>query len=131
MVTPVAEDKKGVNEYFGALEASMSDTVAVCGCCILQDGSVNDKPTYRIGFCDIHNLDKICERQEAAAEATARKLVQHIATNMERESALLYPTPATILMDPYGLLDIIREEGGFEPEVIDGWMVEAQKSTKE
>ncbi len=68
---------------------------------------------------------------EAGAEGTAKKLVQHMAINMERESALLYPNPAAILMDPYGLLDLIRSEGGFEPDTIDAWMVEAQKSTKE
>ncbi len=67
---------------------------------------------------------------EAEAEETAKKLVQHMAINMERESALLYPNPAAILMDPYGLLDLIRAEGGFEPAVIDGWMVDAQKKHK-
>ena len=67
---------------------------------------------------------------EAGAEGTAKKLVQHMAMNMERESALLYPNPAAILMDPYGLLDLIRSEGGFEPAMIDEWMVEAQKKHK-
>lgn len=71
------------------------------------------------------------DRCTAMAQETAKKLVQHMAIHMERESFLLYPDPATIMMDPYGLLDLIRAEGGFEPSTIDEWMVEAQKSTKE
>ncbi len=104
---------------------------ADCGCYMIQDGSVGEVPVYGVRFCDVHDPDKICERNEIAAEATAKKLVQHMAVHMERESFLLYPDPATIMMDPYGLLDLIRAEGGFEPSTIDEWMVEAQKSTKE
>ncbi len=108
----------------------MSEFVAGCGCCILQDGIVDNKPIYRMGFCDTHNPDKICVRYEMAAEATARKLVQHIATNMERESTFLYTNPATTMLNPYALLDLIRAQGGFEPAMIDEWMVEAQKKHK-
>ena len=109
----------------------MSEILAECGCQMIQDGIIGETPVYGVRFCDVHDPEKIGERNKIVAEATAKKLVQHMATHMERESFLLYPDPATIMMDPYGLLDLIRTEGGFEPWTIDEWMIEAQKSTKE
>ncbi len=109
----------------------MSDMIAACGCQMIQDGIVGETPVLGVRFCDAHNPNTISDRHERVAEETARKLVQHMAIHMERESFLLYPDPATIMMDPYGLLDLIRAEGDFEPSTIDEWMVEAQKSTKE
>lgn len=58
----------------------------------------------------------------------AKKLIQFIATHMERESAFLYPEQMrnTFLNDPYGLLDLIRNEAKLTPDQIDAWMMEAQ-----
>lgn len=60
--------------------------------------------------------------------ATAKKLIQFITGSLERESAFLYPEGMrnVFMNDPYGLLDLIRDEAKLTPEQIDAWMVEAQ-----
>ena len=60
----------------------------------------------------------------------AKKLVQFITVNMERESAFLQPKPQVFMNDAYGLLDLIRDEAKLKPEEIDAWMVEAQPDKK-
>jgi hypothetical protein len=61
-------------------------------------------------------------------QETAKKLIQFIASNMERESAFLYPEGmrGVFVNDAYGLLDLIRAEAGLAAETVDAWMVEAQ-----
>ncbi len=56
-----------------------------------------------------------------------KKIVQYIASNMERESALANPYPNTFMNDPYGLLDLIKQEANLTGELLDAWMVEAQE----
>lgn len=58
---------------------------------------------------------------------TARKLIQFIASHMERESRFLYPNPQIVMYEPYQLLDMIRDAAKVAPETIDRWMLEAQK----
>lgn len=60
----------------------------------------------------------------------AKKVVQYIACDIVRESAMLSPTPTEYMADPYGLLDLIKDETGLSPEVIDAWMVEAQHAVE-
>jgi len=57
---------------------------------------------------------------------TAKRLIEHIVRNMERESQFLYPNPDVFMNDPYGLLDLIRVEAKLSAETVDAWMVEAQ-----
>lgn len=54
-------------------------------------------------------------------------IVKYVATHMFRESVLLSPDPEVCMVDPYGLLKLI-EEDGVPAEVIDRWMTEAQQS---
>lgn len=61
---------------------------------------------------------------------TAKKLIQFITVNMERESAFLQPNPQVFMNDAYGLLDLIRNEAKLTPEQVDAWMVEAQPNKK-
>jgi hypothetical protein len=66
----------------------------------------------------------------ALGREVAKKLVTFITQSMERESALLQPNPQVFMNDPYGLLDLIRDEAKLKPEEIDAWMVEAQPGKK-
>lgn len=69
-------------------------------------------------------------RGSSITEAAAKKLVQHIVQDMERESALLQPNPQVFMRDPYALLDLIRKEANLSAETIDAWMLEAQKGRR-
>lgn len=62
-------------------------------------------------------------------EEVAKKLIQFIARHMERESVFLAPSAmrSVFMNDPYGLLDLIRDEAKLTPEKVDVWMVEAQR----
>lgn len=70
------------------------------------------------------------EKAPALGREVAKKLVTFITQSMERESALLQPNPQVFMNDPYGLLDLIRDEAKLKPEEIDAWMVEAQPGKK-
>ena len=70
------------------------------------------------------------EKAPALDREIAKKLVQFITVNMERESAFLQPKPQVFMNDAYGLLDLIRNEAKLKPEEIDAWMVEAQPGKK-
>jgi hypothetical protein len=56
----------------------------------------------------------------------AEKIVKFIAENMERESVFLSPNPAVFMHNPYGLLDLLRDECAIPDKQIDKWMCEAQ-----
>jgi hypothetical protein len=61
------------------------------------------------------------------SDDTAKKLVKFIASNMWRQSRFLYPPPQPVEMsDPYGLLDLIKEEFELSGHQIDLWLCEAQ-----
>lgn len=83
---------------------------------------------------DVPGLGSKLKGQVASAkvsvisEAAAKKLVQHITRDMERESALLQPNPQVFMRDPYALLDLIRTEANVTPGTVDAWMLEAQRS---
>ena len=70
------------------------------------------------------------EKAPALDREVAKKLVTFITKSMERESALLQPVPQVFMNDPYGLLDLIKNEAQLKPEEIDAWMVEAQPGKK-
>lgn len=62
----------------------------------------------------------------AAMLPLLEKIVGFVATHTELESILLTPVPGHMMNDPYGLLDLIRDECGIAPDQIDKWMCEAQ-----
>lgn len=66
------------------------------------------------------------EKAPALDREVAKKFIQAITCRMERESAFLTPNPQAFMNDPYGLLDLIRDEAKLDPETIDAWMLEAQ-----
>lgn len=66
------------------------------------------------------------EEAGAARRDLAERVVKFMAKCMERESAFLSPAPNTVMNDPYGLLDLLRDECNLDPETIDKWMCEAQ-----
>lgn len=64
------------------------------------------------------------------SEAAARELTQCITARLVKENAFLYPNPQVYMIDPYALLDLIRDRAKLPPEKIDAWMVEAQGDKK-
>lgn len=59
---------------------------------------------------------------------TAEKLIRYVTKNLERESGWLTPDPTVIMHEPYGLLDLIREESGLTGDEVDKIMQNAQRS---
>lgn len=74
-------------------------------------------------------IDQI-QKAPALDREMAKKLISFIVKSMERESALLQPRPQVFMNDPYGLIDLIKDEAKLEATEIDAWMVGAQPGKK-